>query len=396
MCGIFGLISSKPLSEAQKKGFTLGLLLTQTRGIAASGLFTFDQDCKILGLEKETYYAGKFIKTTQYDKLLSNDNIYGIVGHSRSPTRGINSRNNAHPYRVGTHDEEIALVHNGTLDIKPNEYAYDETDSLQLARRIQRVGYEGVKDFLGPMALAWVTPKNRSLSLFRNYQRPLFFVNTGHEFVFGSELFYLEAFITAVGRNTPLKDMSTLLEHNVVNIVNVDGHLEFENIKVESGSNKYLTQVKSVPSTVVSPATSTLVSPLIDGLKIRGNTLRFHVGTGANKIKIRGILDGPASFPYMSQLNAGGITVQKEKRILVDLEDFFATAYSKSIRIVGAITGFPAEFVCYSTKFTEKDLFEATGLEGTIKTIRANNAINDTSPLLIVLDDPLLIQGSRQ
>ena len=131
MCGIFGVLSNKPVVSK----IIQGLHKLEYRGYDSSGI-SLVVDQKIQTIRAK----GKLINLK---KKLTNKNIDGTlgIGHTRWATHGIPSTNNAHPHNSAN----VSIVHNGIIEnysdlkkelLKKGYEFKSETDSEVIAHLI--------------------------------------------------------------------------------------------------------------------------------------------------------------------------------------------------------------------------------------------------------------------
>ncbi len=119
MCGIAAVLlypqeRSAEQWRAIKNVFTQNLIFNEARGKAATGTAITDMDGGVR-LYKSALAASKFVKTAEYQEILSNigNKTTLILGHTRLPTKGDPSKNgNNHPVQAGP----VFGVHNGHIE----------------------------------------------------------------------------------------------------------------------------------------------------------------------------------------------------------------------------------------------------------------------------------------
>jgi len=105
MCGIIGYIGSKRALPIVIKA----LERLEYRGYDSIGVLVYDQDKKIVYLEKQPGRIQEFVKTAQLDK---EGNL--AIGHTRWATHGGVTKANAHPHWDCAN--KIFVVHNGIIE----------------------------------------------------------------------------------------------------------------------------------------------------------------------------------------------------------------------------------------------------------------------------------------
>lgn len=116
MCGIIGIISTKPVTQR----LIQGLKNLEYRGYDSAGIAVYDK-----GALKRVRASGKIC---QLEKALSKTTYDGNVGiaHTRWATHGEPIEDNAHPHM----DENVAVVHNGIIE-----------NYVELKKKLQNKGY---------------------------------------------------------------------------------------------------------------------------------------------------------------------------------------------------------------------------------------------------------------
>jgi hypothetical protein len=194
MCGLVGVVNKENngFTFTQKEVFNTLIFLDTMRGEDSTGIFCVTNTGDIYGA-KEATNAVAFKNSSEYDKILSTAFMKGsaLIGHNRKATRGVVNDENAHPFVV---DNNIVLVHNGTLMGDHKKLADVEVDSHAIAHMLHQ--NESVEDamgkFHGAYALIWYDYKKQTLNFLRNNQRPLYWVETDDAYVWASEEIFLK------------------------------------------------------------------------------------------------------------------------------------------------------------------------------------------------------------
>lgn len=199
MCGLVGLVCKKPngFSEAHKSIFSALLFVDTLRGRDSTGVFQVSNQGDVT-VAKEASMAPIFMSSQQYRELLQKawNNGAAMIGHNRAATKGSISDDNAHPFNV---EDNIFLVHNGTMRSDHKKHADVEVDSHAIAHLIheKKTVAEALGSFYGAYALIWYDIAKQELNLIRNDERPLYWMELEDAWVWASEASFLEF---AVGR----------------------------------------------------------------------------------------------------------------------------------------------------------------------------------------------------
>jgi hypothetical protein len=189
MCGLVGVMSKQSygFTKRQVDIFSCLLLVDLLRGDDSTGVFVTSNDGGVL-LAKDVGDSVNFLRTKEYGKLANRAVLNGtaMIGHNRKATMGSVKDTNAHPFVV---DDEIVLVHNGTLYTDHKKLADVEVDSHAIAHQLAK--HETIQQALGPIngayALIWYEVKTKKLNFFRNNARPLWWMETDNEWIWSSE-----------------------------------------------------------------------------------------------------------------------------------------------------------------------------------------------------------------
>ena len=173
MCGLVGLIcKTKTFPYHADDLFTNMLRMDTIRGEDSTGVFGITSDGKHDIIKGDTD-GHTFVSSINYKKFESK--IYqqycAVIGHNRKATKGTVSPHNAHPF-VAKH---ITLVHNGTIFNQASLNTEVEVDSHAIAHAL--ADHDCVKALSlinGAYALIWYDQKDKTISLARNKERPLY------------------------------------------------------------------------------------------------------------------------------------------------------------------------------------------------------------------------------
>jgi hypothetical protein len=194
MCGLVGLISknSYGFTKDQQDVFATLLFVDMLRGQDSTGVFVVSNEGDVF-VAKDAVNSVDFMGTNEFDSAMRRAFSRGVamVGHNRKATRGNIVDENAHPFNV---DDNIILVHNGTMISDHKKHADVEVDSHAIAHLIHEKGSvsEALSAFSGAYALIWYDVEKGSLNMIRNSQRPLWWMETAASWIWSSEKAMLE------------------------------------------------------------------------------------------------------------------------------------------------------------------------------------------------------------
>lgn len=197
MCGLVGLVNrySTGMYKQQHEIFSTLLLIDYLRGADSTGIFGIHAGGDVL-VAKEACDPITFMQTDAYDNIMRKTYTRGnaLIGHNRKATRGNINDENAHPFIV---DDNIVLVHNGTMFGDHKKIADVEVDSHAIAHAIHEGASveEALSSFDAAYALIWFDVKQQTLNFVRNSQRPLWFMETASSIIWASEKCMLD-FVT--------------------------------------------------------------------------------------------------------------------------------------------------------------------------------------------------------
>jgi hypothetical protein len=190
MCGLVGVITKNlnGFNKDQADIFDNLLYIDALRGMDSTGVFLVNKHGE-MDLAKEASCASTFRRQPEYRGMLTSAVRDGaaMFGHNRAATKGSIVDANAHPFVV---DDNITLIHNGTLWGNHKELADVEVDSHAIAHVIHRNGGDvekALQELSGAYALIWHNFKERSINFVRNTQRPLHWIETNRGWIWASE-----------------------------------------------------------------------------------------------------------------------------------------------------------------------------------------------------------------
>ena len=200
MCGIVGVVSSRILSDAERRMFAWLLYLDKVRGVDSTGVIFGSSThtvraTKGIGSPEELWLAPENEKIFESNGTLKMKEASFAVGHNRAATAGSITARNAHPFRHG----KVIGVHNGTIHwgLSGLKVPHHEVDSSMVINAIANgMSIQEVEEKItGAYALVWHDAEDGTLHFARNNQRPLHYVfNTSK----GTMAFASEAWMITV------------------------------------------------------------------------------------------------------------------------------------------------------------------------------------------------------
>lgn len=213
MCGLFGIISSTPLTEKEKQAFELGLLCTNfKRGPDSTGILKITGDELDHEVHKSMGLITHAVNIDKMDVLLDQKQtpffnhekggtvegkVFAVLGHGRKATQGKVNIDNAHPFEFGN----AIGAHNGTIPLfYMDGFAGKgklEIDSQILINEIDHLKFDvpAVYEKIDGAAAVWVFDKHtKNIHLFRNKDRSLYLIKhrKQNKWLFSSELWLAE------------------------------------------------------------------------------------------------------------------------------------------------------------------------------------------------------------
>lgn len=201
MCGLVGVVCKRPngFTKEHQDIFSTLLFVDTFRGKDATGVFCVSNEGDVY-VAKDVGYAPRFMGTREYEEAQRRAWNRGaaLIGHNRAATRGKVDDMNAHPFNV---DNNIVLVHNGTMRGNHRKHADVEVDSHAIAHLIHEKG--NVTDALNGIdaayALIWYDVAKGELNMIRNDERPLYWMELDDAWIWSSETSMLEFAVSRVG-----------------------------------------------------------------------------------------------------------------------------------------------------------------------------------------------------
>lgn len=210
MCGLVGVLTKKMngFSKDQQDIFSTLLFVDTLRGKDSTGLFVVNNEGDVY-VAKDEGMAPNFMQSKEYEEAMRRAWSRGsaIIGHNRAATRGKVNDENAHPFNV---DNNIILVHNGTMRSDHKKHADVEVDSHAIAHLIQNKASvsEALGSFYGAYALIWYDVTKGEVNMIRNDERPLFWMELDDAWVWCSEKSMLEFAANRVNANVKTEPTS--------------------------------------------------------------------------------------------------------------------------------------------------------------------------------------------
>jgi len=171
MCGLVGCAGN--IVRRDELIFKTLLVLDSLRGEHSTGIMAVN-GAYVPTIIKTVGDPYQLFDTVAFGKIMSQKNIV-LLGHNRYATSGAIVRKNAHPFE----NDVIIGAHNGTLHNKwelHNGRDFD-VDSEALLNHIAEKGLDDALSVVkGAYAVSYYDKNEHKLSLFRNKERPLYYV----------------------------------------------------------------------------------------------------------------------------------------------------------------------------------------------------------------------------
>lgn len=188
MCGIITLIAKHKASDLQIKHrdmFTNMLFMDQLRGEDATGVYGVNKfgnvewnkaACKV-----DDFRSDPEVKKWEYK---IGWDFRAMVGHNRKATKGAITDDNSHPFI----ENNIILVHNGTLRNHKELHKDVEVDSHAIVHSISKIGLKKTLEAIeGAFTLVIYDANKKEMHIVRNDERPLWMTETSDFWAFASE-----------------------------------------------------------------------------------------------------------------------------------------------------------------------------------------------------------------
>lgn len=251
MCGLLAILNknSNGFSADQNDHFSTLLFLDLLRGNDSTGVVCVTNNGD-LALAKEASHSLDFMASKEYTAIMNRSFNRGsaLIGHNRKATRGTVNDENAHPFVV---DNNIVLVHNGTLWGDHKKHADTEVDSHAIAHVIHESNGDvqaALNKIDGAYALIWYNVADATVNFVRNKERPLWWMETYNSWVFSSEKAMLD-FVIARHKIHPSKGPTEFPE-NVLQTFALqnNGGWKESSQKIEIKSKSYSGQTAFYPT----------------------------------------------------------------------------------------------------------------------------------------------------
>lgn len=296
MCGIIGYIGINEHSGAySREQFVREAFIIDTlRGFDSTGLIGVSDDFETSVLKK-LGPGYKFIESKAFKDMPLSD-MWALIGHNRSATKGKVTQKNAHPFTFGP----IRLVHNGTLSNMgrnlPHKPEGWDVDSAVIAMNLAEVPPEEAPEMIGHIqgayVLVWTDERDKSINFVRNLQRPLHFAyNTGQTCMwFMSDGLHLE--MLRKRRQTDIGQIYEFSEHTI--------------LKYQKGSLK--PHVRDIVRPKVSSASRTSARPTTSSAKPITSRRNWQ-GTQGTRGWRSNRQDSPRSVEFFNRISLNGRTI---------------------------------------------------------------------------------------
>lgn len=189
MCGLVGVFGT--INEKAKKAFAVLHHLDVLRGRDGAGIYyrNFKGDGELIKCsstpEELIFFNHKLF---DYKQVLLANNLSLILGHNRWATLGSVNDENAHPFEF----DRVVGAHNGTVQKfhlkgfpKYREEAVDSEILFSGINEMEKGKFKTFQEIInsiyGSMALTWFDKETKTLSIFRNKDRELWYTHTKDE-----------------------------------------------------------------------------------------------------------------------------------------------------------------------------------------------------------------------
>lgn len=183
MCGVLGIAIKNFNSE---DGELVRRLFIQSmiRGKHATGV-SYVKDNKVITI-KEPVSADKFIASQDINSWVNEDGNLYCIGHIRYSTSDLR-------YNQPFATDQVGIVHNGVISQQPPEtweqlygYKTETANDSELILRAIEVDHNPLEVFYPASMAVCVIYSDKSLSAFRNHERPLYYYSDERSTIFAS------------------------------------------------------------------------------------------------------------------------------------------------------------------------------------------------------------------
>lgn len=234
MCGLTGVFGSE-IDEESLEAFRAIAVLSYLRGEHSTGVADYvvkekDDNRKAFTTYKKIEKANDFFSPrSTWDIEVVNKRYYqqqkkmwkfrgpdAVMAHARAATIGAVKIENAHPFKCG----HIIGMHNGTVRSHFEGKLKYETDSEAIFALIAEKGEEEALQIITDLpiaafALTWFDTKTETFNIFRNSERPLFFVKSAvdDEVFYSSDSTFLNAVLPYFNINSKPEIIPPLIHY---------------------------------------------------------------------------------------------------------------------------------------------------------------------------------------
>jgi glutamine phosphoribosylpyrophosphate amidotransferase len=179
MCGVIG-VSLSNISESNIELVREVFKQTMIRGKHATGL-SFVKNGEVHTI-KQGVPVNEFFKNKFISDYINEDGGLYLIGHIRYSTSDIKYNQ---PFSNG----DISISHNGVLSQqKPSEWKYkcETANDSEMILRSYEAGKVPLEDFMRTSMAVTTLSKDKSLSCYRNHERPLWYSQLDNGIIFTS------------------------------------------------------------------------------------------------------------------------------------------------------------------------------------------------------------------
>jgi len=204
MCGVIG-VSLSNVTEDDFEFVRRTFLQTMIRGKHATGLSYVKNG--IIETIKRGEPVTQFLQQLDFNNFVNEDGGLYLIGHIRYSTSDIQYNQ---PFSNG----EISIAHNGVLSQdEPENWKYkcDTANDSEMILKSYESGKKPLQDFMRESMAVVTIKSDKTLSCYRNHERPLWHTKLDNGIIFTST----KNIAIRSGLNNPLKcDMFTEYNYN--------------------------------------------------------------------------------------------------------------------------------------------------------------------------------------